>query len=280
MQNEAINNIRTVKHLTPPSGMSLEIIKVVADDHVDMADMVGVINKSPAITARILRCANSAYYGQRGEISTVREAIIRVLGLSITRSLALAMALNSDFETGKVKNFDERRYWFNAITTANIAQGVSHYVQTDEKPAPATVYTAGLIYNIGIQALVHCFPEIMDRIFADTKTPLGEHTRKILGLDHHDASALLARNWDLPATLSRALEARSEQEDDPIATIVHIASKLSDQIYTQDKPDLSQVNIPEDLLQRSHIAKVMLKIMEQCDSLKEMADLIVSGNKS
>jgi HD-like signal output (HDOD) protein len=274
MQNENINNIRTVKQLTPHSGMSLEIIRVVADDHVDMTDMVAVINKSPAITARLLRCANSAYYGQRGQIATVREAIIRVLGLSITRGLALAMALSSDFETDKVHNFDEQRYWFNAVTTANIAQGLSHYIQHDDKPAPATAYTAGLIYNIGIQALVHCFPEIMDRIFAQPPESLKKQTRAELGLDHHEASAMLARNWDLPEVLCRAMGAEPEHARDPSGRLVSLAATLSDQVFIHANLDIRSIEIDTDLVETTHVEKVMANILTQRENLFDMATLI------
>ncbi|MFO7830694.1 MAG: HDOD domain-containing protein [Desulfuromonadaceae bacterium] len=272
MENKSINNIRTVKQLTPYSGMSLEIIRVVSDDQVDMTDMVAVINKSPAITARILRCANSAYYGQRGQISTVREAIIRVLGLSITRGLTLAMALSSDFETDKVRNFDERRYWFNAVTTANIAQSLSHYVVSDDRPAPATAYTAGLIYNIGIQALIHCFPEIMNRIFAQASVSLKEQTYAEIGLDHHEASALLAQNWDLPDILCRALGAKHEQES--ITCIVSIAAELSDQIFTSASDNLEDIEIDSRIIEQKHVAKVMKSILNERDNLMDMANLI------
>jgi HD-like signal output (HDOD) protein len=274
MQNENINTIRTVKQLIPHSGMSLEIIRVVADDHVDMTDMVAVINKSPAITARLLRCANSAYYGQRGQIATVREAIIRVLGLSITRGLALAMALSSDFETDKVRNFDEQRYWFNAVTTANIAQGLSHYIQHDDKPAPATAYTAGLIYNIGIQALVHCFPEIMDRIFAQPAESLKEQIRAELGLDHHDASAMLARNWNLPEVLCRAMGAGPEHAREPSGRLVSLAAVLSDQVFIHANLDIRSIEIDTDLVETTHVEKVMANILTQRENLFDMATLI------
>lgn len=272
MGHKSINSIRTVRQLSPYSGMSLEIIRVVSDDQVDMTDMVAAINKSPAIAARILRCANSAYYGQRSQISTVREAIIRVLGLSITRGLALAMAMSSDFETDKVHNFNERRYWFNAVTTANIAQGLSHYVVPDDRPAPATAYTAGLIYNIGIQALVHCFPEIMNRIFAQASASLKEQTFAEIGLDHHEASALLAQNWDLPDILCRALEARCEQES--ITCIVSIAAELSDQIFTSASDNLEDIGIDPGVIEHKHVAKVMTNILNQRDNLMDMANLI------
>lgn len=280
MENESIDNIRTIKQLTPHSGMSLEIIRVVSDDHVDMSDMVAVINKSPAITARILRCANSAYYGQRGQIATVREAIIRVLGLSITRGLALAMALSSDFETDKVRNFDECRYWFNAVTTANIAQGLSHYARHEDKPAPATAYTAGLIYNIGIQALVHCFPESMDKIFARPALPLKEQTLAELGVNHREASALLAKNWGLPETLYRAMGAYSEHEQDSITRIVSIATHLSDQAFKYPALDPFTIKIDDTIVGPNHVTKVMSSVLNQRENLMEMATLIARNSNS
>lgn len=276
MGDESLNNIRTVKQLTPNSGMALEIIRVVSDDQVDMTDMVAVINKCPTITARILRCANSAYYGQRGRISTVREAIIRVLGLSITRGLTLAMALSNDFKTDHVNNFDAQRYWFNAVTTANIAQGLSHYVQHEDRPAPATAYTAGLIYNIGIQALVHCFPEIMNRIFAQPSVSLKQQTFAQLGLDHHAASALLAKNWDLPDILCRAMG--SQREHEPITHIVAIAAALSDQAFVDSSADLDKVKIDPRLIEQKHVTKVMGSILNQRSNLFDMANLIARTN--
>jgi HD-like signal output (HDOD) protein len=255
--------------------MSLEIIRVVADDQVDMTDMVAVINKSPAITARILRCANSAYYGQRGRIPTVREAIIRVLGLSITRALALAMALSTDFETDKVHNFNEKRYWFNAVTTANIAQGLSHYVHHDDKPAPATAYTAGLIYNIGIQALVHCFPESMDQIFAHNSGSLRERTRAHLGLSHHEASALFAKNWDLPEIIYRAMGAHPEHVNEPIAKIVALASELADRAFLGGTDiDFSEIEFDATLIEKKHLEKVILSVLSQRENLMDMANHI------
>lgn len=280
MVNESMNNIRAVKQLTPYSAMSLEIIRIVSDDQVDMTDMVAVINKSPAITARILRCANSAYYGQRGRITTVREAIIRVLGLSITRGLTLAMALSNDFETDKVRYFDERRYWFNAVTTANIAQGLSHYVLHEDRPAPATAYTAGLIYNIGIQALVHCFPEVMNQIFAHAPDSLKEQTHTQLGIDHHAASALLAKNWDLPDILCRAMGAQSEYEQEPITRIVSISAEMSDLAFSCSNVDLDAIEIDAELIEYKHVAKVMASVLNQRDNLFAMANLIARTNKS
>ncbi|MCD6525458.1 MAG: HDOD domain-containing protein [Desulfuromonas sp.] len=280
MHNSVVDSIRKIKQLPPPSGLSREIIRIVADDQVDLVDLVSIINKSPSITARILRCANSAYYGQRGEITTVREAIIRVLGLGITRSLSLAMALTSTCTIQRGKHFDSQRYWFNAVTTANIAQGLSHYLLVREKPAPATAYTTGLIHNIGLQALVHCFPDEMEHAFASTVGTLRERIHSQLGIDHHQTSALLSQSWDLPESITQALtsfEVADEFSDNsPLVQLIWLSSQLSDNLYLNKPDPLASLSIPESLIATDHVQKVVADIKEQLEGLHEMAQLITA----
>ena len=280
MHDYIIDSIRKIKQLPPPSGLSREIIRIVADDQVDLADLVAIINKSPAITARILRCANSAYYGQRAEILTVREAIIRVLGLGITRSLALAMALTSSFSIQKTTAFNAERYWFNAVTTASIAQGLSHFLRIRTKPSPATAYTTGLIHNIGLQALVHCFPQQMEEIFAKKNEPLGVLIHNKLEIDHHKTSAILAQSWDLPQEITTAISGFDSRdhfdENCPLVHLIWLSSQISDNLYLNDGHPLNGLNFSEDLISTDHVQKIISEIEEQLEGLHEIAQLITS----
>lgn len=283
MHNHIIDSIRKIKQLPPPSGLSREIIRIVADDQVDLIDLVSIINKSPAITARILRCANSAYYGQRGEISTVREAIIRVLGLGITRSLALAMALTSSFNIQKNTGFDAERYWFNAVTTASIAQGLSPYLRIRIKPAPATAYTTGLIHNIGLQALVHCFPEQMETVFAQQvkKGSLSNFIRNELSINHHQASATLAQSWDLPEEIVQALSSLDSSidldENAPLVHLVWLSSQISDNLYGDQSNPLQGLSINDEFISMDHVQKVVSDIEGKLEGLHELSQLITNG---
>ncbi len=278
MNCSVIDSIRKIKQLPPPSGLCREIIQIVSDEQVDLIDLVSIINKSPATTARILRCANSAYYGQRGEITTVREAIIRVLGLAITRSLSLAMALSGNFNVQQSRLFNCHRYWFNAVTTAGMAQSLSHFMFVREKPAPATAYTAGLLHNLGLQALVHCFPLEMEKVFASSQGNLGERIHKQLGIDHHQAGNLLAEVWDLPHPIADALNGLASEDDlessSPLAQLIWISSQLSDALYQEKNDPFAGLVIPESVISMDHVQKVYSDTREQLEALHEMAQLI------
>lgn len=284
MNAAALSHIRTVKQLVPPRGLSQEIIRVVTDDQADLVDLVSIINKSPTIAARLLRCANSAYYGQRGEIATVREAIIRVLGLSITRSLTLAMALTSGLNTRTVKSFDQQRYWFTAVTTAALAQGLSHYLRQREKPSPAVAYTTGLIHNIGLPALVHCFPDILEPLLQDNHRPLSERLRQALGFDHRQASAVLARSWDLPTSIVIALEGTSADAAQDagwaLAQVTDLGTRLAEALYQGSSIDPASFYTDPALLDLAQLRKVVHEVEGQLESFSEMAQLIAGGESA
>ncbi len=276
-----IDNIRKIKQIPPPSGISREIIRVVANAQVDLTDVVGIINKCPAITARILRCANSAYFGQRAEISTVREAIIRVLGLKITCSLSLAMALTSPFGTNLCAAFDTRRYWFNAVTTAIIAQELSRYLKLRDKPEPGTAYTAGLIHNIGLQALVHIFPNQMNTVFVNKTITLKQALHQEFGIDHHQTAVMLATSWDLPDELTKSLADIDMESnyytDDPLPELVWLSAQIADCLFLNSKCNLHDVKFNEQMVSAEHVQKVISEIEEQVTGLHEIAQLITSS---
>ncbi len=280
MHDTNIDSIRKIKQLPPPSGISQQIIRVASNADVDLGDLSSIINKSPAITARILRCANSAYFGQRAEISTVREAIIRVLGLRITSSLALALALTGSFNVKKCRSFEPTRYWFNAVTTALISQEISSVINLRNKPEPTTAYTAGLIHNIGIQTLVHIFPEQMDKLFLRTNKSLRDTLNSELGIDHHRAAAILAQSWDLPDEIVQSLTCIYCNENDiaenPLTSIVGLSAQISDFLYLNNKCDISELKFQQNLISVDQIQKVISEIEEQLEGLHEIAQLITS----
>lgn len=278
MYDSSIDSIRRIRQLPPPSRIAQEIIRIVVNEDVNLQDLVDIINKSPAITARILRCANSAYFGQRGQINSVREAIIRVLGLKLTSSLSLAMALTSTFDTKKCPSFDPERYWFNAVTTAIIAQELSGYLNTRNKPIPSTAYTAGLLHYIGLQALVHIFPNEMAHAFIGQKDTLKQRIQEKLGIDHHQAAVIMSQSWDLPQEITGSLASADItsffDDNDPLIPLIWLSAQISDQLYLDNSVELQQLKFVEQTISSEHIQKVITEMMQQLEGLQEIAQLI------
>ncbi|OQY19474.1 MAG: hypothetical protein B6I36_04115 [Desulfobacteraceae bacterium 4572_35.1] len=274
-----IDNIRKIKQLPVLNGVSQKIIRIISDDQIELGDVVDIISKSPAITARILRCANSAYFGQRAQISSVREAIIRVLGLKLTCSLSLAMALTGSFNTRQCSTFNPEQYWTTSITAAITAQELSSYIKHSDKLEPATAYTAGLLHTIGIMALTHIFPTEMATIFANNVESIQQQTQEKLGIDQHQTSTILANSWNLPESIVASMNYSnidsSSDENSTLAAIVCLSSQIANSFYLHKNCDMQQLKFDKQTINAKHVDKVIAEITTQLEGLQEIAQLII-----
>lgn len=271
-----------LKEIPPPNAMAQEIIRVAGDDQVDMEAIVHLINQSPQLATRILYVANSAYYGHRGLIHSVDQAVIRVLGLSMTKSLILAMALSNSFQWRSCPNFRGDRHWFLAIFTAALAQSLAENLKTDENPHPATAYTAGLVHNLGVLALVHLFPEQMRGVFARVKGRRTERMIEVLGLDHHMAGCWLANTWGLPEDLIRTIafyeDTTYHGPNWPLARLVGFAATVAEKIFDGDFPERWRPSFPHPVLfTEEDFEKVMERTTPHVEELKTLGQLL-AGN--
>lgn len=268
-----------LKEIPPPDAMSQEIIRVAGDEQVDMEEIVRLINQSPELAARILRVANSAYYGHRGLIHSVDQAVIRVLGLSITKSLTLALALSGSFQWRNCPNFQGERHWFLAILTANLSQSLAPSLQVEEKPHPATAYTAGLIHNLGILALTQLFPEQMGRVFAAKDASETDRRLQKLGLDHHLAGSWLAKTWGLPESLIRAIAFYGDPSYRgpcwPLVQLVGFSATVAEKVHSGEFPEKWRPAFPHPLLfTEEDFTGIMKKTAHDFEELKTLAGLL------
>ncbi|OHB32764.1 MAG: hypothetical protein A2X84_06795 [Desulfuromonadaceae bacterium GWC2_58_13] len=283
LNEELQRRLFRMQEIAPPSAMAQEILGLVTDEQADLEEVAATIEKFPELTARILRCANSAYYGQRGKIYSVAEAIIRVLGLSVTKALVLSMTLESAFRPRNCPGFKAERYWFSAVMTASLARSLAPLMKTTQPPDPGAAYTAGLLHNIGILALVELFPEQMSKVFAE---PDGDAERSLmrslLGVDGQQAGAVLGRRWGLPEPLVRSIASCREPKhpgvDEPLLILVKIAVSIADRLFqgtgVLDLPD----ELHGGLLGIADVEAAVAQIAERIEELRFMAQML-SGSR-
>ncbi|HKK01946.1 MAG TPA: HDOD domain-containing protein [Desulfuromonadales bacterium] len=269
-----------LKEIPPPSGSAQIIMNVAADDHVDLTKVVSLIEKSPELAARILKCANSAYYGQRSQIYSVREAVIRVLGLSVTKSLILAMALCSSFRFRPCEAFNKELHWFTSITTATLAQDLSRKLLAREKPAPGTAYTAGLIHNLGVLALLQAFPQQMEQVFTQNSSEkIRQAMIQLIGIDHQIAGGWLAQRWGLPDNLVCAIthhENPSYHDTSwPLVRLIGLSAQIASGLYHGGVTKvMHSPYIENEIVAQEDIEEAARRILDQIDKLKGLAQLL------
>lgn len=179
------------------------LIALLFDDSVDATEIVRCLQAEPALAARVLKVANSAYYRRGGNVGTFEQALI-VLGLSGVRGIAAVGCMDRIRVPRVGKMLDAERFRFHSIAVGAAAQSLS---QSAGAGVDAEAFMAGLIHDIGLVILARLRPqavETLSRLDADEPAILQAEI-DLLGMDHPSASALLAEAWHLPNWLCLAL---------------------------------------------------------------------------
>jgi HD-like signal output (HDOD) protein len=264
--------------------MALEAIRILGDDRADLGEVVAIIEKSPEFASRILRCANSAYYGCHGKVDSVRDAVIRILGLSMTKSLILATALADSFGLS-CQGFSRERFWFGSVACAQLSHDLADSLLTTEKPKPAAAYTAGLLHNLGLLALIHTFPEQMEQALIDSRgrDSSSKAIETATGLSPAQAGEWLGMRWGFPEILTRVMSSHRDPDYQgtgwPLVRLVGLAAQIADGIFTANPQQPAPSNFPVDFLNSEVAGAAVARLTQQRDELLELAHLLANNQQ-
>jgi HD-like signal output (HDOD) protein len=207
--------VRQLSDLPPLSPVAQRLLAMLTDDRVATGALAQTIELDPGLTARIVGLARSAFFGYAGTVYTVRDAIVRVLGLETVKSLALSLALSGQLRAGTTRGFDLANYWGEALLTASCARALAPRVGVPGAPSADSAYLCGLLHNLGLLAMVCVFPGEMEQalaLAAASEAPdLRAQEQEVLGVDHHQVGGWLADRWHLPPEVVVVMEHHHER---------------------------------------------------------------------
>ena len=236
--------ISKIKNLPELSAVSMKIIDAVNDPDISITDLTTVISVAPVLVGRLLGLANSAYFGCTNEITDLRVAIVRVLGLNLVRSLTMGVLLNLTLDTRKCSQFDSERFWMDALLTASLSQQLSLLIH-DEAVDPSTAYTAGLLLNIGLIVAVYLLPEESNLILKNAQenaSSVSKEMTSLLGKNQYELGGLLLTHWHLPTIYQTVVNefknsAYSGREEKMIA-LIKICFALAKKVLSDQHDEL------------------------------------------
>jgi len=273
--------IAKIKNLPPLPEAGVRIIAAVNDPDISIVELVDVISLSPALLARLLGLANSAYFGRTGQIKDLRVAIIQVLGVNLVKSLALSIVLNVEFDTTKCKLFDTDLFWMNALVTSLVAQKLSIQCN-DELMSSCVVYTSGLLLEIGLLAAVYILPEQMNDIFNNMEEgeSLSVKMQAELGQTQYQIGAMLLERWHLPEIYQIALKEFYNPsfagEEKNLILLLELSKKIGAHLCTnteEEIPDFSSLLEPFSLTNKQ-LNKVINDVIQKKGNIKELATFL------
>jgi HD-like signal output (HDOD) protein len=219
--------VARLKELPALPEVVADLIASLADDDINSAKIARKIQSDPALTSNTLHLANSPFFGMRGSINSIKDAIT-VLGLRSVRSLALASSFSAVLPVSQSAIYDIRNFWRNAYETAGAARALAPPDETSQNYA----LLGGLLHDIGILALAVLRPDLCAAIHAHAIEHRCSWTaaETSLGIPHHGhIGGILAERWNFPAALCRIISQHHTpiSEGGPIAAAVHIADVMA-----------------------------------------------------
>ncbi len=191
--------------------VAFRINEMLSDENSSAADIGAVIEPDPALSAALLRIANSAMYGIGSNVSTIDRAVT-VVGLREVRDLAFGICATSTFKGIPNELITVEDFWKHSLFCAAAAQTIGRVAKIRNGES---LFTAGLLHDIGHLVMFNQCPELSREALQlsldenDGLTPyLSE--RKVFGFDHMAVGAELARQWRLPECLRLCIEFHHE----------------------------------------------------------------------
>ena len=224
--------IRLLKELDSPDGSARDIARIVEAE--------------PAMAARLLKLANSSFYGHRGTIAKVANAVA-ILGSKTIRSLALTVwthTLRSQARAPK------EMAMLAPLLAHGIAVGIAARSLIErQRPALAEdAFMAGLLHDIGRVALISqigadYMPQYIEPAL-ETDTPLHVREHEVLGFDHRGLGAVMMQEWTLPAFLGEVAHGHHDDvvvpEQSPVLAAVTLADGLATRLRFNLAPALTR----------------------------------------
>ena len=207
-------------------------LKTVLDNpDSNLADVADVVGSDPAMTARLLRLVNSAYFGLATEIDTVSRAV-SLLGTQEVHDLVLAVSVAESFAGLSDEVMDMHRFWRSSVVCAITSRELASLCNVLDSER---LFVGGLLRDIGHLFIYQAAPEQAQQALemaATRHAPLYKMERAVLGIDYALVGADLMRRWQLPQSLWEPTECHVEpeksQDYELFTSLLHIASLLTE----------------------------------------------------
>lgn len=219
--------------LPPLPEIANRIIELRADPNATTQQLAHAIELDPSLAAQVINWASSPFYGLRGSIKTVEDAVVRVLGFDLVINLALGLALGRHFSVPKDGPHGYTPFWKQATITALLSHKLIMRMPSRARPNAGAAYLSGLLHNFGFLLLGHIFKpqfELVNRhIEANPHINRMYLEYYLMGVTREQIASLLFQQWRLPDEVTTAIRQqhnpRYEGKHELYAYLLYVATR-------------------------------------------------------
>lgn len=208
-----------------------QLIGLIDNPRTSAKEVAQLISTDQALTAKILKLANSAFYGFPREISTVDLAVV-VLGFETVKSLGLSVSVLERFAAGRDDDhlFDRQKFWQHSIACGVAARMLAQKLRYR---VPGEAFAAGILHDIGKLILCQYFPDEFSRVLETAQEEhiyIGVAEQRVLGVTHAEVGSWLVEKWNLPRQLVDSVAyhhaPRRLKRNAELPSLIHLADYL------------------------------------------------------
>lgn len=202
-------------------GVAVRLLELTKDPETELRQVIEVISADPAISAKIMKAANSSFFGLTSEVRTIERAV-PLLGTTVSTSMALSFSLADDAMTRGPVAEHYLSYWRQSIVQACAGELLAHRFN---RALGGEFFLCGLLLDLGRLAMLKTIARQYVPVLEAWKgslTPLIDCETESLGFSHVEIGTKLMENWKLPKLMVQAVQLHharlaslSELRDEP-----------------------------------------------------------------
>jgi HD-like signal output (HDOD) protein/prolyl-tRNA editing enzyme YbaK/EbsC (Cys-tRNA(Pro) deacylase) len=195
--------IARIKRLPAVPHNTQHLLQLYNNPDSTIDELAAFVSADPILAAQVMRHANSALFGQSGSVTTLEDAIFRVLGFDTVINLALGVVTARGFMLPQPGRLGSHNFWRQAVMSAGFSHRLARLVPGQPSaPRPGTAYLAALLHNIGYLVLAQLFKTeyfwLSKLVDSKPDVEVAKVEQRLLGITHAELGALLMEAWNMP----------------------------------------------------------------------------------
>jgi len=270
--------LKNAKSLPAGPAVMSKISELCRDPRASARDLGKVLQLDTALTTRVLKQVNSAFYGLSATIKTVTHAVV-ILGFQEIKHIALSVPVAGLYEDhAHDPGIDIQALWEKTLASACLARALSYHVRY---PVPEQIFVSGILADAGMVILNSILGEeyrtVVESCPEDDFLPEIEQAE--LGINHIEVGRRLAEKWHFPPELVQAITCHHDPLQGEVVLIesglVHVGRRLQELKAKGDDPVLLLPELPAPIAEALHLTPEAVrtafeKAVLELDAAKQM----------
>ena len=270
-----LNKFTTAKTLPH---IAIKLTKLISDENSTMQDFEKIIKMDPTLVLRILRGANSPYYGLRQKVNSISRAVV-IIGINNLRNMIVTEGLRDIFKGKNSKNaFSRNRLWLHCVAVSICSQMIMERIfGLNGEDA----FLCGILHDIGMIVEDQTAPDLFYRVcntYDENSKPITDYEKEIVGTDHCEIGYLLAKDWQLPVDVQEGIQHHHKTMDhvspSSLTGVIQLAEYIASQLdYTAIPGMKAKLSLPLAEHIRNNVKEYKALVRDLPNEMSKAKDL-------